>query len=45
MKIKNFRIHIKTKGAGDFVNITDKVADALLKIGNKNGLVIIFVIG
>lgn len=39
------RFIVKTKGRGDFINITDKVISAVKKSGIKNGAAIIFICG
>ncbi len=39
------RFIVKTKGRGDFINITDKVISAVEKSGIKNGAAIIFICG
>ncbi|MFH0764014.1 MAG: secondary thiamine-phosphate synthase enzyme YjbQ [Candidatus Omnitrophota bacterium] len=45
MKIINKKIELKTKGAGDLINITDKVFDLVASSGIKKGHVTVFVIG
>jgi len=45
MKIINQKIEIKTKGDGDLINITDKVASLVSDSGFKNGHVTVFVVG
>lgn len=45
MKILTEKIKLSTKGAGDLVNITDKVAHALGGSGLKKGNVTVFVVG
>jgi len=39
------RFIVKTKGRGDFINITDMVISAVEKSGIKNGAAIIFICG
>lgn len=45
MKIISKRLQVKTKGAGDLINITDKVRRTLEESGLKNGNLVIFVVG
>lgn len=45
MKILSKKIRLKTKGAGDFVNITDEVKDVLRESKLKAGQATIFVTG
>ncbi len=45
MKIINKRIRLNTKGAGDLVNITDKIAQLLQSSKLENGNVTVFNIG
>jgi len=45
MKTITKRINIKTKGAGDLVDITDQIRVNLQKCGLKEGNVTVFVIG
>ena len=45
MKIKTTQLNLKTKGAGDLLNITEAVQDALEKTNIKEGSVNVFVIG
>ena len=45
MKIINDKIELRTKGNGDLINITDKVADIVSFSGVKNGQVTVFVVG
>lgn len=45
MKILNEKIRVDTKRAGDLVNITDRVSDALSSSGLKKGSVTVFVVG
>ncbi|MBL7131993.1 MAG: YjbQ family protein [Candidatus Omnitrophica bacterium] len=45
MKIKTEELNLRTKGAGDLINITGQIEDALAKIKLMEGIVCIFVIG
>ena len=45
MKIVTEKIRVRTKGAGDFINISDKVAGLLDASGLKEGNVTVFVVG
>ncbi|MBE9480068.1 MAG: YjbQ family protein [Bacteroidetes bacterium] len=45
MKIINERIRLNTKGAGDLINITDKIAQLIASSKLKNGNVTVFNIG
>ena len=45
MKIQNHRINLKTKGAGDLIDITAQIANLLKKSDVKTGQVIVFHIG
>lgn len=45
MKIVNSRLALKTKGAGDLINITDKVSDAIADSGIRKGQAAVFVVG
>ncbi len=45
MKIVNKKIQVKTSGAGDLVNITGGITNALGKSGLKEGSVTVFVVG
>lgn len=45
MKVINHYLRIKTKGAGDLINITDEIAAIVSKSGLENGNVTIFNIG
>lgn len=45
MKIINKKIELKTKGDGDLVNITDKVAAIVGSSGLKKGQASVFVVG
>jgi len=45
MQIINKSIELETKGAGDLINITDKVAKILKSSGLKTGNILLFVIG
>jgi secondary thiamine-phosphate synthase enzyme len=45
MKIINDRISVKTRGAGDLINITEEIADRLAATKLSTGHVIVFHIG
>ena len=45
MKVITKQIHSKTKGAGDFINITDEIQSNLNECGLKEGQATVFVVG
>ena len=45
MKIINGRISLKTKGAGDFVDITGEISRALKDSGLQSGSLLVFAVG
>ena len=45
MKIVTKQLELKTKGAGDLVDISDSIQDALSQSGLNQGTVTVFVIG
>ncbi len=45
MRIKTFTLRRSTKGAGDFINITDEISEMVAKSGINNGSAAIFAIG
>ncbi len=45
VKIINTRVRLETKGAGDMIDITRYVAEALQKSGLRTGSVLVFVVG
>ena len=45
MKVVGSQLHLKTKGAGDLIDITGETRDALRETGLKEGTVTLFVVG
>ena len=45
MTVKPKELRLKTKGAGDLINITEEIHDALRETGLKQGAVTVFVVG
>ena len=45
MNVVSKQLNLKTKGAGDLINITEEVQEALKESGLKQGAVTVFVIG
>jgi len=45
MKVTTKQLHLKTKGTGDLINITESIQNALNQSGLKQGSVTVFVVG
>ncbi|MFH1678425.1 MAG: secondary thiamine-phosphate synthase enzyme YjbQ [Candidatus Omnitrophota bacterium] len=45
MRVLTKHLSLKTKGAGDLINITEDIKDVLEKSGLKQGAVTVFVVG
>lgn len=45
MKVITQQLNLRTKGAGDLINITEQIQEALRGVGLKQGSVTIFVVG
>jgi secondary thiamine-phosphate synthase enzyme len=45
MKVATRQLDLRTRGAGDLINITDEIQENLEKVGLKQGTVTVFVVG